>query len=134
MSKTVEELLAPRYKVIADSLDTQFEVGDIIHGERQLLVFNTLTKESNSKPISNYPHLFKKLEWHEERTIMDLPDYIKWKASGDIEFTIFKVNNWYSSPNSFDIAGCDVDGGRLFIKDCQPATESEYNQYIASKK
>lgn len=127
MSK--EELLKPRYKVIADYPRSAWRVGRIIEG----YFLNDLLK--SEVDMRKYPHLFKKLEWWEEITVMDLPDYIKWTSPGqNNSSSFFRVNNWYSSPNSFDIAGCDVDGGRLFIKECQPATEQEYNDYINSVK
>ncbi len=62
---TKKELLIERYKCIADYPENKFcKVGEILMG--------------NDSNLCNYPHLFKKLEWWEERTPRDMPTYIKW--------------------------------------------------------
>jgi len=46
------------------------------------------------------------------------------------EESFFKVENWYSNPNTSEVSGLYVENGhRLFICDCQPATETEYLSY-----
>lgn len=54
---TVKQLLQPRYKVIADYPDSPHEIDDILE----------LTT-NNWRICECYPHIFKKLEWWENRT------------------------------------------------------------------
>jgi hypothetical protein len=67
-----EELLKPRYKVIArwPQMREHLEVGEILKGER-----GYLTMESKEL-FADYPHLLKRLEWWEEREKKDLPECV----------------------------------------------------------
>lgn len=73
---TSQELLKPRYKVIADYPNNEFKVGTILD-------INSCKYEDDDNKgnilwkISDFPHLFKKLQWWEYRKIEDMPDYIK---------------------------------------------------------
>lgn len=49
----------------------------------------------NFERFKDFPYLFRKLEWHEERKLKEMPKYVKWNKpdipeNGKIE----KVNNW----------------------------------------
>lgn len=120
----INRLLAPRYKVIALWPNTDYDIGNIIYDP---------SPKKQKEFFDLYPHLFKPLHWWEDRKHSDLPNYIKWVSPGSEEIYFFKVNNWYTSPNTSEIAGVEVNAGRMFIKDCWPATEQEYNDYIKSK-
>lgn len=79
--KTPEELLIPRIKMIAPMplvFSCGIEPGQIWHeenGEYRL----TYAHRISANAISKYPHLFKKLEWWEDRDPGDLPEYVKLK-------------------------------------------------------
>lgn len=135
------DLLAPRYKVIADwpSLD-EIVIGDIIEGDifESESLFNT--------PMNDYPHLFKKLEWWQERKPEEMPEYIKFTD----DYIGFKRGQVYATCENWtdDIDdSCDI----YFMKDklskeeygnhiaipggdwIQPATEEEFLNYLKSK-
>lgn len=59
------DLLKPRYIAIADYPGYTFEIGKILDDE---IIIESMIK---------YPHLFRKLEWWEERNIEDMPIYLK---------------------------------------------------------
>lgn len=122
----IEELLKPRYKVIADYPDSGFEVGSI--EDRDWCRYENGEDESEGIlwRISDYPHLFKKLEWWEERKIEELPKFVKRFA----EKGIFKIHHW----NETLTLGWSEDHCRdIRYDECLPATEAEYNEFITSK-
>lgn len=64
--KTVD-LLKPRYKVIADYPETPYTIGEIYEGD----TFYNGSKETRCEH-ENYPAIFKKLEWWEDRELEDM--------------------------------------------------------------
>ena len=138
---TVEELLMPRYKVIADypGMDDSYEIGEVL-------------KPAYTGIVDAYPHLFRKLNWWEERKVEDMPEYVKVIANG-CSFnagTILKANNWGAYPDEGNNFGNEGDYYCLLItteessthdkgeevkmnmRNVLPATEQEYNDYINS--
>ena len=113
-----EELLRRRWKVIADYPKSVYNVGDILNGgwrSEDLIYCDT-----DGPRWSHYPHLFKELEWWEERAIEDLPDYVKYQK------LIYKAKDKFLAsvrcePHPFDGKGLDADWGS-----CLPATDEEY--------
>lgn len=81
-----EELLKPRYKVIADYPNSPYTVGDVYKFKKKLR--NSFYEKENGFSPANlyapdqYPHLFRKLEWWEERNETDLPQYVKHGQNG----------------------------------------------------
>ena len=62
---TREELMKPRFRVIADYPGLSYNVGDNIE---------VLTDDNYAIiDMVEYPHLFKKLKWWESRRIEDMP-------------------------------------------------------------
>lgn len=123
--KTVEELLMPRYKVIADYPESpqSNQIG---------FIYDRNNKDWSSwwfDQLAIYPHLFQRLPWWAERDVEDLPEFIKWDADGitrvakvtgwdhAISYVHLNNNNW-SHLNQYD----------------QPATLAEYETFIKSKK
>lgn len=77
-SAKAEELLKPRYKVIADWPGGDYLPGDIFTMEpdedgtmldKIHFVFEHTCKK--------YPHLFKPLQWYEDRPKEEMPQYVK---------------------------------------------------------
>lgn len=80
---TAKELLIPRYKVIADYPNNDVNpVGNIIN----------CTQLPND--FDEYPHLFKKLEWWQERDLKDMPTHIKHKYTDEDEYHLSVVEKW----------------------------------------
>src|SRR5690242_18379510 len=87
-SLSVEELMKPRYKVIAlwPGSSKNIIITDI---------FMKVTDGYKSKigvwlldeSVESYPHLFSKLQWWEERGVNEVPQYVKSKHRGEV----FKV-------------------------------------------
>lgn len=70
---TTEELLIPRYEIIADYPNNSFgKVGDIITPQ-------SFESEDDfyDWELDKYPHLFRSLHWAEKREIEELPEYGK---------------------------------------------------------
>lgn len=142
---TVEELLRPRYKVIADYPNSEFEVGTIINfpNKRDYYTGNDeweseFVRDKNQggqfkfciKKIEPFPHLFKKLEWWEDRAIEDMPEYVRFKER------VLKVSRWLSDIEDVENGWCELveRGYDCHTSHLLPATESEYTNYINSKQ
>ena len=136
---TVEELLMPRYKVIADYPHNPYKVGDLLEEFTNTAFKLTVTYNGNSmdetqantypaSAIEKMPHLFRKLNWWEERKVEDMPDYVKWDVGIYPTWKkIMKVDKWNSN-GSFDHENVTIS-----VINCFPATEQQYNDYINSK-
>jgi hypothetical protein len=110
MSK--EELLKPRYKVIADYPGNPHKVNEILEVDSMF--------EDDNKTFPQYPHLFCKLEWWEERKSEDMPEYMK-----DADNEIVKVLKW--SEHQMELSNGEmwmiVPNIMCFY---EPATKEEY--------
>jgi hypothetical protein len=154
---TKEELLKPRYKVIADYPGRwkEFEIGGIITIDKLLnaeligkLIYPSREKLKDSllynKPcwISEnemkiygegffklYPHLFKKLEWWEERKPEELPHYV---IDKEIPTVKYKVYGWLQNNAMFQFSDSEmaITHTQFFV----PATKEEYEQLLNSVK
>lgn len=136
---TTEELLKPRIKVIAPwpgMEDDDYEVGQIYTGTEEDL---------NISMIEMFPHLFKRLEWWEERDKKDMPDYVK--QTGMVDSFDNPVPDWYLKvkkhfncgtgewrDDSFRVFCAYPDnrtiGTNMNYSGFEPATESEYQSFI----
>lgn len=120
---TKEQLLKPRYKVIADYPESIWEVGKILDRDWG---WNGDDETGFKNHISHYPHLFRKLDWWEDREPGDMPEYVK-----DLKTNkIFKVAD---ESQDFRIWHTEGEIEFRFIKNSgyEPATEEEYNAYKA---
>lgn len=118
---TTEELLKPRYKVIAIDTTESFQVGEILNHPEEW--HDYLWVGPSGKIIfypEKYPHLFKKLEWWEERKPEDMPEYLNCPSRK----MFFKVDKWHKS--YFIIDGRQKMQYRHYI----PATAAEYEAYM----
>lgn len=123
---SVEELLSPRYEIIADYPLSRFIIGTILISEKDR--FGNWYVPSNAGDslhfdIDEYPHLFKPLRWWENRDIKDMPKYIRHKNG-----TCFLVKQWTNSPHF---------GGIWYLKEnksiwsnaVEPITKEQY-EYV----
>jgi hypothetical protein len=123
---TVEELLKPRYKVIADYPNSLFEAGEVLTKIEGISVYSTGRVGIDAYDVSHYPHLFRKLEWWEERQPEDMPEYVKGKINGK---KVFKVSGFGpTSSGTLHIGWMDEKKGLIAqaAKALLPATEAEY--------
>ena len=132
-----EELMKPRYKVIADYPGSGRSVGDIItdtHAEQKPYEW---LKENAEK----YPHLFKKLQWWHLREESQLPKYVGFKNEANAFNWVHPVVKWdelrEGEPGYCTISFTNLEGlfeeMSMMIGGLTPATESEYNTFIESK-
>lgn len=110
---TTEELLKPRYKVIADyPFNKIAPVGEIISGDK-LPMWD----------VREFPHLFKKLEWWEERKESEMPEYVK---RGDRVYKVADANEIFSWGFIIDFP---MTEHHVSYSYCLPATKEEYDLY-----
>lgn len=124
---TRENLLKQRWKVIANFPDSDFRVGSIQDRDWCKYVNGVDETDGILWSISDFPHLFRELEWWEERDIDDLPNFVKYQN------LIYKVKeknlvSARSEKHPLDGAGLDVPWSN-----CLPATEEEYLSSIIIK-
>lgn len=120
----IQELLKPRYKVIADYPDNLYLVGDVL--PRSSEVSDGWYKWFKEDMADKYPNLFKELFWWEYRLPEDMPEYVKDKFERVYKIHILdmtKIVFWLeldSFPRSF---------GHYY-----PATQADYESYINQSK
>lgn len=121
---TVEELLKPRYKVIADYPGSAFKIGELVqpHPKYGFDIFPYPEK---------YPHLFKPLAWYEEREVSDMPGYVKvnpdlWDHSLD---RVEKVKSWTGCGQVVEFESGKEGHSDYWI----PANKKEYQDYLKTK-
>lgn len=149
---TPEQLLTPRYKVVADYPASPYNVGDILifweisqgYDESKRPITLDLQEEHgweiqrrvDEEEFKKFPHIFKPLQWWEERKLEEMPQYIRLTRIGLVK----KVEKWHTGLRCFDA----MHEGRIYPYDIEtpaheleqrymPATESEYLTYINSK-
>jgi hypothetical protein len=133
---TTEHLLKPRWKIIAaipfKEEEDFWKVGEILdrdwgwHGDDE---------DGFKYHISDYPHLFKKLEWYEERKPEEMPEYVRWNYNPktdneDVRGLVEKVIKWVQNGYGVVTSGNMVIATRHWL----PATLAEYEQYINQKE
>lgn len=125
---TTEQLLTPRYKVIAEWPDNTFDIGQILTESDMVedwLQTDNFLHGFKLSEVEKYPHLFQKLEWHEDRNAGELPMYVKTGSGNRVakaKFDLTETSAYY-----------------MFLDDeihpyspfgWLPADESEYQQYL----
>lgn len=125
------DLMKPRYKVIAPFPQMHF-IGE--GGFSTDAIFYPEHKNEkyfyNGVNIDAYPHLFKKLQWFEERKPEDMPEYVK-----NLNETVFKVSHHFTSSfGEFTQYGCNVNNVFISYRSLSPATETEYHSFINQSK
>ena len=122
----VAELLKPRFKVIADYPESKFKVGEIIQ-----LTWNDPfpDKYGGYETFYNkYPHLFKKLEWWEDRKESEMPQYVAYKLLPDSKEKLIKVpEHFRNSFGEYNSKIFCIDQVPYCYSKCRIATEEEFN-------
>lgn len=129
---TPQELLRPRYIVIADYPGSFLRIGDILTDQQKDYEFWECNRDLSkfAESPAHYPDIFRPLNWWEHREEKDMPGYIKLR--GDI----YKVHEWDSgtgTPTVFinDIKREQFKWGEKYklsplYGDFTPATKEEY--------
>jgi hypothetical protein len=88
-----EELLKPRFELIEDFPDNHYgEVGTILDRDWAKYPNDDETQKAIWR-ISDFPHLFRKLNWWEHRKVEDMPKKLICKAiENDTE--IIDIEEW----------------------------------------
>lgn len=117
---STEELLRPRYKVIIKAPGCPFKPGAIIE-KHKYASGNWYIPNYMYEP-EEFPDVFKRLGWYEERKPEEMPLYVKSKVG-------------YHKVREHEIKGCHTeDGWWLLYINSTPATLAEYETYINQKK
>lgn len=126
---TREELLRPRYKVIADYPKSLFFIGDVVNagGNRKDLIYC----DENGPRMSQYPHLFREMHWSENRKPDDIPEYVGYMDGK--ELVIGKLLEFeISEKEDPRQVKCLVKGfyewRNPFISDIIPSSKQEYEE------
>ncbi len=133
-----EQLLNPRYKVIADYPESMYDLGEILtlskgDDKRFTGQYYAFTNGGavTVEWLDRYGHLFKKMEWWEDRKADELPQYvisgygkvdkvISWDGVSNEGVPMF----WYKTQEGQTTANN--------VKWLQPSDETEYQQYLNS--
>lgn len=125
--------MKPRFKVIADYPDSPFGVGQILPlifkaaGWRYEYVTYEGQDYISESQLKEYPHLFKEMEWFEDRKKEDMPKYIKSKRTGNIGV----VEKWNMSKESKAVdTYASVGSYCWFVTGIEPCTEQQYTDYV----
>ena len=88
-----EELMKPRFEVIADYPNNKLVIGSVIESDSDQMFKIQEGYFLGLKRIEQYPHLFRKLNWWEKRSIEDMPKRLVCKAiPNDTE--IMDIQEW----------------------------------------
>lgn len=126
---TVEDLMKPRYKVIADYPMSPFAVDKIIEFDKDEVHTDKNHNRWNISAFKFHPHLFRRLEWYEERSIEDMPEYVKHITAG----TPVKVKKYVGEDDCFWVTQ-DEETIIKHLSRYLPATLEEYNEYQSKSK
>jgi hypothetical protein len=111
----VQELLKPRYKVIAEWPGGDYLQGDIfIMGADEDGTMLDKIHFVFEHTCKKYPHLFKPLQWWEERKESEMPEYVKLNTNHPKTYQVKKLSE-------FD--------DYIILRFWLPATKAEYLTY-----
>lgn len=132
---SAEELLKPRYKVINSFPFSPHYIGQVILDPADNYYSEGGTERKNY-PLHTMPHLFKKLEWWMQRTIEEMPEYVKEVEDRDV----FKIQEWAIIKDRMFMIFMNGDVKRNYavVKNTmcffEPATAQEYIEYLNQEK
>src|SRR5688572_6513072 len=133
--KTVEELLKPRYIIENEWFDCPYLKGTILTRMKDSYEFSAADEHHpfSEEDLVKYPYLTRKLEWWQERSESEMPEYVKWHPDRTSRSRPTKVKEWklFDDGPGFRYVGQDK-GGYVAAKYSLPCDESEYLAYINS--
>lgn len=86
-----QELLIPRFEVIADFPNSNLEIKSILSFDG--IVYGMNEPQKFIRNPEKYPHLFRKLNWWEHRKVEDMPKKLICKAIKD-DTEIMEILEW----------------------------------------
>lgn len=130
---TSEQLLQPRYEVIADYPGSDLPIGTILLESKLGYCFreDVLTTSSNiiaTETVTKYPHLFRRLNWWEHRTPEEMPEYLRRKTK---DAKVFKAKK-HGVEATHSLGFIDENDRILSYCNFLPATLQDYTQYITN--
>lgn len=125
---TVEELLIERYKILAEDTSGNLEIGKILVYDDECNCFWNGGEPYTKEKMDKLPHLFKKLEWWEERKDNDWPEYYKYSGNHGVFKTSFIPQGGIVMLDFSPKEAVPVK-----LEYCLPATEAEYKNYLLTK-
>jgi hypothetical protein len=129
---SVEDLLRPRYKVIADYPGSQYRIGNVV-------IYNPnrdVSVESFESWLSRFPVVFRRLEWWEDREENEMPEYVKLIEDNypAIEIgTVIKVAEWCNE-GGFRLKEGEYEPIQFLSDGWQIVSEAEYLTYQNKSK
>ena len=90
---TAEELMVPRYEVIADYPGSTYPIGTIFTSMSNGFVRYMLDGDkhsTNGLNLEMYPHLLRRMLWLEQRSVEDMPKRLKHLTVDGIE----EIEEW----------------------------------------
>lgn len=134
---TPEELMIPRWEVIAGYPGSLFTVGEILTqwSVRADTASPNRDGLKNVRQPGKYPGVFRPLSWWEHRTIEQMPKYVKIDKSNHQT----EVPEWVMQPDYYPHAPYlwddpeypETQYSAMFFL---PATEQEYKDYIKTQQ
>lgn len=141
---TVEQLMKPRYKVIAIypggyDIDTILYVDE--HGELfcKIAGYHSTVVRIMQNEVSKYPFNIKPLQWWEEREEKDMPRNLKEKNGNKVlwvykhfhcAYANYRHGEHFADANNFLVDPNFAQNYSFYL----PATREEYEAYIATLK
>lgn len=90
-----KDLLKPRFEVIADYPSSLYAIGDEVE-EHEIDKFHYQNcgdyQYTSAQTLSKYPHLFRKLNWWEKRTVEQMPK--KLMSMADSKCDTYEIEKW----------------------------------------
>lgn len=130
---TIEQLLQPRYRVIATYPLMPCKMGEIISfkdGKAVIADTGHFYSETSAQTFALYPHLFELCHWSDNRLKGEFPEYVAFTPKFKPEI-IYKVSNVFlNSAEHVVFVECEDENDTyppsLFQR---PATKEEYEAY-----
>ena len=122
----IEKLLIQRFEVIADYPNSIMKIGQIIESNKGLIYC-----DPEGDKYSDFPHLFKQLNWWDCRLISDMPTYIK--SETKVVKPEWKMEEWKGKKylRAYDTDAAKYNLSVYFnLELFKPTTEAEYMSFI----
>ena len=105
-----EELMQPRFKVVADYPFSPFEIGQVLALEMYRGGLCTRSDDGKGKilredVLNDCPAIFHPLQWWEERAVEDLPEYVKVNEGLQLDYIVYPafmhIGRWGDAATSY---------------------------------
>lgn len=121
MPLTVEELMKTRYLVLSGYPNTPFVIGEVLSEYSSIRFCNSAKACINKTQVRKYPEIFRLLNWYEERSDSEMPQFVK------NPYRVLQVKEYDESHTLFEAEGEII----VFITNHYlPATEHEYFEFL----